>query len=272
MTTTGDITTAAGTTTTTEAGQLGLVHLRVGDADQASAFFGSLFGWVTERRPYRGHTWHYAVNTGVTVVLIDDPEMPDVRLCVKVDDMTGMDAALRRAGGQVAEAEIGDDGTGWARATDNQGIGLTVYRSARDYPHADVAAATGSLSFAMLVCERAAAVAFYGQLFGWPFERVHADSYYSDTVPHVGVLDIAVRDWARGQGMDPETVGAGGDQPHVNVYVEVADLDAALAKLTELGGRLVGDPAPMGPYVAAECLDDQGTRFGIVALTDVSST
>lgn len=48
------------------------------------------------------------------------------------------------------------------------------------------------------------------------------------------------------------------------VFFAVADLDSSLAKVAELGGRVIGgvqDGAGFGRW--AECQDDQGTRFGL---------
>ncbi|HEX5587163.1 MAG TPA: hypothetical protein VFZ17_07640, partial [Acidimicrobiia bacterium] len=50
-------------------GELGLVHLRVRDADRAMAFFGDVFGWVGDRFVDE-HVSHYVLNSGVTVRLL----------------------------------------------------------------------------------------------------------------------------------------------------------------------------------------------------------
>ncbi len=53
--------------------------------------------------------------------------------------------------------------------------------------------------------------------------------------------------------------------PEVKCYFRVADVEAARAKVRELGGE-AGAPFEMGPLVASECTDDQGTEFGIAEL------
>ena len=52
-------------------GSPGLLHLAVGDADRAVAFFGNLFGWGGERSVADTVSW-YPLNTTVTVRLIAD--------------------------------------------------------------------------------------------------------------------------------------------------------------------------------------------------------
>jgi predicted enzyme related to lactoylglutathione lyase len=51
---------------------------------------------------------------------------------------------------------------------------------------------------------------------------------------------------------------------HFEVFFAVDDLDAALAKVVELGGKVtsdVHDNPDFGRW--AECADDQGVRFGL---------
>jgi hypothetical protein len=40
-----------------------MVHLRVGDADRAMAFFGARFGREGERAVFDDHVSHYTINT-----------------------------------------------------------------------------------------------------------------------------------------------------------------------------------------------------------------
>lgn len=57
----------------------------------------------------------------------------------------------------------------------------------------------------------------------------------------------------------------GGDpEKHFEVFFAVDDLAASTAKVTELGGRLIGEvhaDAGFGKWI--ECADDQGVRFGL---------
>ena len=105
---------------------------------------------------------------------------------------------------------------------------------------------TGEPSYLELgVPDPAAARAFYGALLGWPTPE-NAGPGQVDTP----TLSIGVH---------------GGDRAaHFEVFFAVADLDASLALLPELGGHTDGevhDSPGFGRW--AGCSDDQGVRFGL---------
>jgi predicted enzyme related to lactoylglutathione lyase len=84
---------------------------------------------------------------------------------------------------------------------------------------------------------------FYGRLLGWSFD-------------------------ATGRGARISTPGIGGgmhdDEPWVQLFFSVSDIDAAVERVVELGGE-VGSGASEGPggrYVHS-CRDDQGVPFGL---------
>jgi predicted enzyme related to lactoylglutathione lyase len=90
------------------------------------------------------------------------------------------------------------------------------------------------------------AQAFYGSLFGWSFApgNVPGGFHVQGTTPPAGVFS--------------------GGETGVRVYFRVDDLEAALAKVRELGGaagEVQGSVASGGAY--AECADDQGVRFSL---------
>jgi predicted enzyme related to lactoylglutathione lyase len=79
---------------------------------------------------------------------------------------------------------------------------------------------------------------FYAALFGWEF----------DLSGHVRNTKL------------PVGLGAKGPVELPNVFFKVSDLEAAVAKLVELGGEVrERREAPSGPN--ALCADDQGTVF-----------
>lgn len=95
------------------------------------------------------------------------------------------------------------------------------------------------------VPDRAAALVFYGELLGWPAPE--GDGPYEVTTP---TLDIGVH--------------SGDEQAHFEVFFEVADIEASLERVVELGGSVVR-PTHVAPGFGsyAECADDQGVRFGL---------
>lgn len=88
--------------------------------------------------------------------------------------------------------------------------------------------------------------AFFGDLFGWSSVDMGSDNSCADT-PTIRV------------GMHPNDPDA-----CMVVYFAVADLDAAVARVRELGGT-ANDPGPPEPGFGrlTECRDPQGVRFGL---------
>jgi len=87
---------------------------------------------------------------------------------------------------------------------------------------------------------------FYQALFGWNFHEMGGDNVWIET-PTVRA------------GVHPND-----DDATIVVYFRVADIDAAVERVRELGGA-AGEPGPedrgFGRFV--ECRDNQGVRFGL---------
>ena len=91
---------------------------------------------------------------------------------------------------------------------------------------------------------------FFGELLGWRFEYDAAIDYF-----HV---DDHVQPVAMG-------IAGAAASAEVACYFRVADVEAARARVRELGGA-AGETFAMGPLHAADCTDDQGHAFGIAEL------
>src|SRR5262245_54475031 len=104
---------------------LGIVHVKVPDADEAYAFYRALLGWQSEpfRNDDEGFTAHYIVNTSLLTVLTDNRAAEAVRLWFPVDDLDTSVGEVARLGGNVGRSEIAD-GTGWAEVDDGQGVAV----------------------------------------------------------------------------------------------------------------------------------------------------
>jgi predicted enzyme related to lactoylglutathione lyase len=91
---------------------------------------------------------------------------------------------------------------------------------------------------------------FYGDLFGWEATAFDPDYRLVDLGEGVGGGLMRCRD----------------DMPaYVTVYIAVDDLDGALAKAEELGGKRLVPPTPI-PGVGAFALfqDPEGNTIGII--------
>ena len=92
--------------------------------------------------------------------------------------------------------------------------------------------------------------AFYVDLFGW---KIDAQS------PEYGLVETG------------DGVGGGimrtpdGMPPYVTIYVQVLDLDAALRRVAELGGRQVKGPTPIANVGAFALFQDpEGNLIGLL--------
>ena len=233
-------------------GGLGMVHLRVGDADRAMAFFGALFDWEAERVEFGDHVSHYVHNTTPTVRLLDDPNAPAVVPLYVVTDVGAAAGAVEGAGGRITESEVATDGGGWARGEDDQGLPLFVFRPGQYRSAALSAPPSGDVGLVFIRADAGTAERFYGTVLAWPFQRVHPDSWYFDTVARVGVFDEAA---AFGTSVTPG----------VTLYLHVDALTPVLARVEALGGTAGPAAQDMGPYFTALCTDDQGTAFGVMS-------
>ncbi|MDP3403074.1 MAG: VOC family protein [Brevundimonas sp.] len=99
--------------------------------------------------------------------------------------------------------------------------------------------------FTLDTVDIARAKAFYGGLFGWTFED------QGETYTHVAGSNPAC-------GFTKAERAAG----HSNLYFRVEDVDAAVARVTELGGR-AAVPADSASGRSATVCDDQGVSFSL---------
>jgi predicted enzyme related to lactoylglutathione lyase len=99
---------------------------------------------------------------------------------------------------------------------------------------------------------------YYSDLFGWEID--------SDNEMGYGVVD-------REKNLGPTGIGIGGGVAggpegyagHVTFYVEVPDVEAALAKAETLGGtRVFGPDTIMDNMVLGQFLDPEGHVIGVV--------
>lgn len=100
---------------------------------------------------------------------------------------------------------------------------------------------------------------FYGELFEWPIDANNEYGY--------GVV-------AREDNLNPEGIGIGGGissgpegyPGHVTVYVQVPDVEAALAKAESLGGtRMMGPEDVMPDLTIGLFTDPEGHVLGVMS-------
>ncbi len=94
-------------------------------------------------------------------------------------------------------------------------------------------------------------VRFYEEAFGWTLERFGAVDYWTTTA-------------GEGEGIGGALTKRSADSPSLMFYIEVADVDDALAAVERAGGRRRSERMPIpGVGWMAFFEDTEGNRVGI---------
>ena len=110
---------------------------------------------------------------------------------------------------------------------------------------------TRVLQLEILGKDGAALQRYYGDLFGWSFDTNNPGDY--------GMTDPATTGITVGVSSTPD-----GSSGHVTGYVSVADLDATLAKVVDLGGSVIMPSFSPAPGVQlALVADPEGHVLGL---------
>jgi len=92
---------------------------------------------------------------------------------------------------------------------------------------------------------------FYGEVFSWKIDANNPMNY--------GMVASGGAD-----GIDGGIGGAMGPTSQVLVYVNVADINAALDKIASHGGRTLMPRTDVGPVIMAIFQDPEGNTFGMI--------
>jgi predicted enzyme related to lactoylglutathione lyase len=239
------------------------VDLLTSDTARSRTFYCELFGWTAEEPAEQFGGYFNFRKDGVRVagcMASQQPDMPDVwSVYLATDDAKAtVDTAVAQ-GGQVCVAamDVGDLGA-MAVVTDPGGATIGIWQPGLHQGFGVVSEAGAPSWFELHTRDYPATVAFYREVFGWD-THVLSDTpeFRYTTLKHgegwlAGIMDAA--------GFLPE-----GAPAHWSVYFGVADTDAALTKVVELGGAIVA-AATDTPYGRlATATDPTGAQFKLVA-------
>jgi len=242
------------------------VDVASADVDASIAFYSGLFGWEHVASGPAEETGGYGMFAldGKLVAgigpLQNEQQPPVWSTYIAVDDADATIEQVTDAGGQVAmpALDVMDAGR-MAIVIDPAGAFVGLWQ-AGDHTGAQLVNEPGTLGFNELqTTDKDAALGFYESVFGYETEAVP-----SDTVDYtvlkvdgkvVGGLVQMNEQW-------PEGV-----PPHWHVYFIVADADASVARVQELGGSVHVEPfdAPGAGRISVVS-DSNGTHFSIMAL------
>jgi predicted enzyme related to lactoylglutathione lyase len=239
-------------------------ELMTSDATAASAFYAEVIGWTVEDSGMPGMTYKLAKvgDRPVGGIMGFPPEVsnipPNWSGYVLAPDVDGMVEKLVAAGGAVHRAPDDIPGVGrFAVVADHQGAVFMLFRGdgtpAPDLPYMT----TGTVGWHELHAkDGAAAFTFYEGLFGWKKDAA------IDMGPMGTYQLFATSGEMAVGGMMTDTQGP---MAYWLYYFAVDDIDAALARVTGAGGKLVMGPmeVPGGMWVVV-ATDPQGAYFAMV--------
>jgi len=114
--------------------------------------------------------------------------------------------------------------------------------------------------FEIIGADPAALREYYGDLFGWEFTVGDATT---EKVSQPGAYGFAA-----GAGINGGVGGGAGHRPAVLFYVNVPDVEAALAKAEAAGGRRLLGPEPAtGDFTVGRFADPEGNVVGVAGPT-----
>lgn len=234
------------------------VDLQSPDQPAAATYYRSLFGWDVSAPSAESGGFSLARTRGVPVAALGPLPSEDVptmwTVYFSVDDLTAAAEAVTTAGGTVL-LEPGEPVAGirLAIVSDPAGavFGLWQRKEQGDPWLRDEPGAVDWLE--LVAADPASTFPFYESVLGVGISEMRVgDEPY-------GLFDVGETSVAGAYRSD------GAEPAHWLVYFNVADLDAAIVRATELGGTLRTEPLS-APGVGrwAEIVDPQGAGFALL--------
>ena len=236
------------------------IDLFSSDTDRSRAFYGDLFGWVGEdAAPEFGGYFNFQLRGGrIAGCMHNDgshgtPDMWSVYLRVDDAEVTAKEAAAHGGQVYVPAMPVGDLGS-MVVLSDSGGAAIGGWQPGAHTGFAAVNEPGAPSWFELHTRAFGSAVDFYRDVFRWD---VHA---MSDT-PEFRYSTLGAGDGQLAGIMDASAFLPDGAPAQWSIYFEVTDADAAVAKVTELGGTVVL-PAEDTPYGRiASVADPTGATF-----------
>ena len=247
-------------------GAFSWTDLTTADQEGAKAFYTELFGWEADDRPVgNGMVYSMMLVDGKEVAAISpQPEQqraagapPTWNSYITV---RSADEAVARAGqlGATVHAPAFDvlDVGRMGVVQDPQGAYFEVWEP-RTSIGAGLVNAPGALCWNELASpDLDSSARFYGDLFGWTTEP-----FPDSPTPYLIIKNSDGRTNGAMRPVMPE-----GSPPFWLVYFGTDDVDAAIAKVGELGGSTVAEPMEIAPEARiAVAQDPQGAVFALYA-------
>jgi uncharacterized protein len=222
------------------------------DADAAVSFYSQLFGWETEDTMPEGVDGHHYMcrvrGRDVAAIASRPRAAPDVTAWttyVWVDDVDATVGKVEQAGGSiVVEPFDALDGGRIAVIADPAGAAIGIWQPGA-HKGAQLVNEPGAYSMSGLTTsDPEGAKRFYPEVFGWGMDVMDAGGAEFGMFIVEGYLggepQQPVRRDVVAMMVPPGTDGDA--PPHWSVDFWIADVDAGVAKVRELGGEVLAEP------------------------------
>jgi predicted enzyme related to lactoylglutathione lyase len=239
------------------------IDLYSSDTGRATEFYGRLFGWNAEPPDERFGGYFTFTKDGKHVAgcMLNDGStgMPDGwTVYLMTDDAEAVARATPEHGGRVLYPPmvVAENGT-MAVIADAGGAHLGVWQPGA-VKGFEVTGEEGTPSwFELHARDYEASVDFYRSVFSW-------DAHVASDVPEFRYTTLGEGEGQLAGIMDASAFLPEGEPAAWSIYFGVADTDAALRQIVELGGRVVreAEDTPYGRLAAAT--DPTGARFRLV--------
>jgi uncharacterized protein len=243
------------------------VDLGTPDLDKAATFYSEFFGWECPEGPVEAGGYRVCHISGKPVAGLG-PQMnpgPPLWSCyMNVESADDTAAKVSANGGQVFVSPMDVMTAGrMAVLADPVGAAFGVWQPG-DHQGAALVNEPGTFSWAELVTtDIPASKAFYRAVFGWGADT-RGDGPGAYTEWQVNGRSIA------GMMQKPPQMPAE-VPPFWSVYFTVANIDDAVARVTDLGGSVITPTMDIEPGRFAVVADPTGGLFNVIALNPESA-
>jgi uncharacterized protein len=238
------------------------VDVLVDHVPKAIAFYQNLFGWDIQVGGPQVGGYSIAHSGGRIVAAISPkmgpPEAPSAwTTYLATDNVDATADKIKAAGGQILAGPMDVMSEGrMAVAMDPAGAAFGLWQGAST-TGIGLANEPGALSWnEQLSRDFAASKSFYQDVFGYGFQDLSADGFTYATLMVDGHEVGGIGEYPAGT---PDQLPAAW-----GVYFQVSDVDAAVAKVTELGGREVQPPRDSPYGRMAVVTDNHGAVFSLI--------
>jgi hypothetical protein len=242
-------------------GTISWVDLATTDLAGAKAFYGGLFGWEAEDMAGPAGTYALLRLDGAEVggafgQPADGGVPPHWNTYVTVEEVDASLEQAKQLGGTELMPPHDVEGAGrMAVIADPTGAAFAIWEP-RGRIGAELVNAPGAMCWNDLGTKEVdSAAEFYGELFGWTMD----DPVEGDPTQHRTIRNGGKENGSMYQQGEDEA----GVPPNWLPYLATADLEAAIAKVGELGGQVIVPTLDVPAGKLAVATDPQGAPFGI---------